>query len=64
MADFFISYARQDRDLVRRLHDALTDRGRDTWVDWEGIPPTAEWMEIDDIHITRISHRYLFYLIF
>jgi len=44
VADFFISYARHDEELVRRLHDALRDRGRKIWVDWEGIPPTAEWM--------------------
>lgn len=40
----FISYSRQDAPLVRRLHEALAARGRETWVDWEGIPPSAEWM--------------------
>jgi hypothetical protein len=44
MADVFISYAREDRDFARRLHDALARVNRDTWVDWEGIPPTAEWL--------------------
>lgn len=42
--DVFISYAREDQDFVRRLHQALVARGRQAWVDWEGIPPTAEWM--------------------
>ena len=40
----FISYSRTDQEFVRRLHDALRHRGRDTWVDWQGILPTEEWM--------------------
>src|SRR5262245_36433403 len=44
MADVFISYSRKDADFVRRLHDALAKLNRDTWVDWEDIPPTAEWL--------------------
>lgn len=44
MAEVFISYAREDQAFVRRLHAALHDAGREAWVDWEGIPPTAEWM--------------------
>jgi len=48
MADVFISYSRKDQDFVRQLHEALAGQGRDTWVDWEGIPPTAEWMK--EIH--------------
>lgn len=45
MADVFISYSRKDKDFVSRLHDGLAKINRDTWVDWEGIPPTAEWMK-------------------
>lgn len=44
----FISYSRRNTDFVRRLHEALIAHGRETWVDWEGIPPTADWM--DEIH--------------
>jgi WD40 repeat protein len=44
MTDVFLSYSRRDQEFVRRLHDALEERGRDVWVDWEGIPATAEWM--------------------
>ncbi len=44
MADVFISYSRRDSDFVRHLHGELTARNRDTWVDWEDIPPTAQWM--------------------
>ena len=40
----FVSYAREDQAFVRRLHEALRQRQRDTWVDWEGIYPTEEWM--------------------
>ena len=39
----FISYAREDQDFVRKLHDALLRRGRNAWIDWE-IFPSAEWM--------------------
>lgn len=39
----FISYAREDQDFVRKLHDTLLERGRDAWVDWE-IFPSTEWM--------------------
>ena len=44
MTDVFISYSRSDGDFVRRLHELLSEAGKTTWVDWEGIPPTADWM--------------------
>ncbi|HEV8690305.1 MAG TPA: toll/interleukin-1 receptor domain-containing protein, partial [Ideonella sp.] len=44
MPAVFVSYAREDQPFVRRLHEALASQGRDAWVDWEGIPPSAEWM--------------------
>lgn len=44
MAEVFISYSRKDKSLVTSIHDALKRVGRDTWVDWEGIPPTTEWL--------------------
>ena len=44
MADFFISYSRSDKEFVRRLNDTLKQHERNTWVDWEGIPPSAEWL--------------------
>ena len=43
MSDVFISYSRKDKDFVRQLHDALAARQQDVWVDWEDIPPTADW---------------------
>jgi len=45
MAAVFISYSRKDIAFVRRLHAALGAQGREAWVDWEGIPPTASWMK-------------------
>src|SRR5215203_4352312 len=40
----FISYSREDKDFVRRLDAALTQRDRETWVDLEEIRPTEEWL--------------------
>src|SRR4051794_25108048 len=37
MADVFLSYSRRDADFVRRIADALEARGKDVWVDIEGI---------------------------
>ena len=49
MADVFISYSRADGAFVRELHAFLTGRGKDVWVDWEDIPPAAQWeQDIDD----------------
>ena len=44
MADVFISYSRKNGDFVRTLHHKLTSESRDIWVDWEDIPPSADWM--------------------
>jgi WD40 repeat protein len=41
--DAFISYSRKDSDVVRALHGALKANDRESWVDWQGIPATAEW---------------------
>lgn len=43
MADVFISYSRKDKTFTERLFAALAARGRDAWVDWEGIPYSADW---------------------
>jgi hypothetical protein len=41
----FISYSRIDKPFVEQLHVALTRREYDVWVDWEDIPPSAEWFD-------------------
>lgn len=48
MPDVFISYSRKDKTFVQSLHEALSAHNREAWVDWEGIPPTAEWLQ--EIH--------------
>lgn len=37
MADAFLSYSRRDGEFVRRLASALQARGKDVWVDVDGI---------------------------
>src|SRR5262245_11212900 len=44
VVNVFISYAREDRDFVHALHDALVGHKVDVWVDWEDIPLTAAWL--------------------
>ncbi len=44
MAHIFLSYSRKDTEFVHQLHDALGSRDHSAWVDWEGIPPSAEWL--------------------
>jgi TIR domain len=45
MSDVFISYSRKDKVFVQTLHAALCQHDRDTWVDWEDIPLTADWWD-------------------
>jgi hypothetical protein len=45
MSDVFISYAREDLQFVRRLHQSLQSYDRNTWIDWEGIAPSADWLQ-------------------
>ena len=44
MAHVFVSYSRHDQPFVRRLTEHLRAAGREAWVDWEGIAPSAKWM--------------------
>ncbi len=37
MADVFLSYSRRDSEFVRRLADSVVARGKEVWVDTEGI---------------------------
>ena len=43
--EVFISYSRKDKEFVRRLHEALSRRDREAWVDWEDIRATEEFMQ-------------------
>ncbi len=42
--DIFISYSRKDIAFARLLVDALKGQSLTTWIDWEDIPPSADWM--------------------
>jgi WD40 repeat protein len=45
VADVFVSYSRADQPFVRELVERLAREGKEAWVDWEGIPPTATWLD-------------------
>ena len=45
MADVFISYSRKDIEFAQRIHQELEARNHEPWVDWQDIPPTAEWLD-------------------
>jgi len=45
MTDVFISYSRRDKQFVAGLNEQLKQRGKETWVDWEGIMPSEEWLK-------------------
>src|SRR2546428_2090553 len=44
-SDVFLSYSRKDKAFVRQLFQELAAANRDTWVDWDDIPPTADWQQ-------------------
>jgi WD40 repeat protein len=44
MSDIFISYSRQDIAFARLLHKALEENELETWIDWQDIPPSADWL--------------------
>jgi WD40 repeat protein len=39
----FISYAHEEKEFVRKFHASLTKADMDVWVDWQDIPPAADW---------------------
>ena len=45
MADVFVSYSRHDTDFVRRLAESVVKRGKDVWLDTEGIADTEVFPE-------------------
>ena len=44
MSDVFISYSRKDIAFARLLHQALNENELETWIDWQDIPPSADWL--------------------
>jgi WD40 repeat protein len=41
----FISYAHEQKEFVRKFHDKLLKSDMDVWVDWQDIPPAADWRD-------------------
>lgn len=44
MDDIFISYSRKDIAFAHILNDMLKSKGLESWIDWQDIPPTADWL--------------------
>ena len=45
MSDIFISYSRKDIAYARILHEGLQAQDLETWIDWQDIPTSTEWMQ-------------------
>ena len=43
ISDVMISYSRKDKEFVQKIDEGLKNFGRETWVDWDDIPPTSDW---------------------
>ena len=41
----FVSYSQRDKAFVQRLCDAFKVHQQTIWVDWEDIPPNADWRQ-------------------
>ncbi len=41
----FVSYSRRDNDFARRITENLKSANHEVWIDWEDIPPTADWWQ-------------------
>lgn len=52
----FLSYSRQDSDIVFKLHDQLEEEGLSVWIDREGIQPgTPSWRKTIEDAIDNAS---------
>ena len=45
MADVFVSYSRRDSEFVSRLADGVSGRGKEVWLDVEGIADSEVFPE-------------------
>lgn len=59
LSDVMISYSRRDKPFVQKLERAITKTGRETWVDWEDIPPTVDWWQEIQAGI-EAAHTFIF----
>ena len=49
----FISYAREDIKVARRIRDQLEAEGLDTWMDYSGLEPGDQWEDVIDDNIRQ-----------
>ena len=61
MTKVFISYSRKDREFAQKLAVAMANLQIETWVDWDDIPPTADWWSQIETGIEE-SDAFLFLL--
>ena len=57
MVDVFISYSRRDSGIVRRLTEALEARGKEVWVDTDGIRVVSDERVYLDHGVTGRNRR-------
>jgi len=55
----FISYAHEEKEFVRKFHDGLLKADLDVWVDWQDIPPAADW-RAEVKHAIETADAFLF----
>lgn len=60
-SDIFVSYAHVDRDFVKPITGALSERGYEIWIDWEDIPQTADWWQEIEAGIDA-SNTFVFFV--
>lgn len=61
MTQVFVSYSRKDKAIAGKLTEELHQSELETWIDWQDIPPTADWLEQIHKGIER-SDGFLFLL--
>ena len=62
MADVFVSYSRRDGDFVRRLSESIVERGKEVWLDTQGIEDAELFPDATKRAIER-SDAFLFVLL-
>ncbi|MCU0499050.1 MAG: TIR domain-containing protein [Anaerolineae bacterium] len=58
-SDVFVSYRRKDVEFAKKLHQALRERQREVWIDWEDIPPGSENFSDDIRQGIENSHAFI-----
>ena len=56
MTMIFLSYAREDMEMAKRLHKDLTDRGLKVWMDKKDLLPGQNWKIFISKAIKESSH--------